>query len=139
MEELFARIWSDLVERVSGPMSFRLFLQPAMAIFFAIRDGLKDARETRPAYLYSLFTDHENRQEQLREGFRAVTRVFIFAIIMDLIYQLIVLRWLYPLEALIVAIFLAFLPYLLIRGPVNRIARLLKRRNVTSGGRPGRA
>ncbi|HKQ76773.1 MAG TPA: hypothetical protein VJ810_23965 [Blastocatellia bacterium] len=119
-------------------MSFRLILQPGMALIFAIRDGLKDAREGKPAYFYSLFTDPANRRNRLREGFKAVSRVFVLAIVMDLIYQLIVLRWFYPLQALIVAFVLAFLPYILIRGPVNRIARYLKRPSEASGRRLGR-
>lgn len=120
-------------------MSFRLLLQPAMALIFAIRDGLKDARAGRPAYFYSLFTDPATRRSRLREAFKAVFRVFAFAIIMDLIYQIIVLRWFYPFEALVVAFVLAFLPYILLRGPVNRIARFLKRSAETPGGRFGRA
>jgi hypothetical protein len=134
MEDLFARIWNDLMDRISGPMTFRLYLQPAMAIFFAIRDGLKDAREGRPAYFYSLFNDPQNRGDRLREGFKAVARVFVLAIIMDLIYQLIALPWFYPGEALIVAFILAFIPYLLLRGPVNRIARHFGHRTEAMGG-----
>jgi len=139
MEEYFTRLWDDLIGRIGGPMSFRLVLQPAMAMIFAIRDGLKDAREGRPAYFYSLFTDPENRWNRLQEAFKAVSRVFILAIVMDLIYQLIVLRWFYPLQALIVAFFLAFLPYILLRGPVNRIARFMKRPPEAPGRRFGRA
>jgi hypothetical protein len=138
MEELFTRLWNDLTGRIGGPMSFRLVLQPAMAMIFAIRDGLKDAREGRPAYLYSLFSRPENRLRELREGFKAVSRVFALAIVVDFIHQMIVLRWFYPLEALIVALVLAFLPYILLRGPVNRIARFLKRPPDASGGRLGR-
>src|SRR5262245_51546198 len=138
MEESFTRLWNDLIGRIGGPMSFRLLLQPAMAMIFAIRDGLKDSREGRPAYFYSLFTDPENRRSRLREGFKAVSRVFILAIVMDMIYQLIVLRWFYPLQALIVAFVLAFLPYILLRGPVNRIARFLKPPSDTTGRRLGR-
>jgi hypothetical protein len=133
MDDVLTRIWNDLVGRISGPMTFRLYLQPAMAIFFAIRDGLKDAREGRPYYFYSLFTDPVNRSDRLREGFKAVARVFVLAIIMDLIYQLVVLRWFYPGEALIVAFILAFIPYLLIRGPVNRIARRYGHRTEAAG------
>jgi hypothetical protein len=123
MEEILARFWGDLMGRVGGPMTFRLILQPIMAAFFAVRGGLKDAREGRPAYFWAIFTDPAQRREMLRDGWKSVGRVFIFAIVMDGIYQFIVLRWFYPLEALIVAIVLAICPYLLIRGPVNRIAR----------------
>ncbi|HEX2490333.1 MAG TPA: hypothetical protein VHR27_13050 [Blastocatellia bacterium] len=119
-------------------MSFRLLLQPAMAMIFAVRDGLKDARERRPAYFYALFTDPANRRSRLREGFKAVSRVFVFAIVMDLFYQVIVLRWFYPLQALIVAFVLAFLPYILLRGPVNRIARFLRRPPQATRRRLGR-
>jgi hypothetical protein len=48
MEDLFSRIVEDLVGRVSGPMKFRLILQPVMAAIFAIRSGLKDAKENNP-------------------------------------------------------------------------------------------
>jgi hypothetical protein len=139
MEEIFTRLWNDLIGRIGGPMSFRILLQPTMAMIFAIRDGLKDAREGRPAYFYSLFTDPENRRSRLREGFKAVSRVFTFAIVMDFIYQVIVLRWFYPLQALIVAIVLALLPYILLRGPVNRIARFPRRPPQATGRRLGRA
>lgn len=137
MEELFTRLWNDLIGRIGGPLSFRLILQPAMAIIFAIRDGLKDAREGHPAYFYSLFAQPENRRRQLRKGFKAVSRVFAVAIVVDFIHQVIVLRWFYPLQALIVALVLAFLPYILLRGPVNRIARFLKRPPESSGQRLG--
>jgi hypothetical protein len=134
MEDLFTRIWNDLMGRISGPMQFRLYLQPGMAIFFAIRDGMKDAREGKPYYFYSLFNDPQYREERLWEGFKAVARVFVLAIVMDMIYQLIVLRWFYPGEALIVAFILAFIPYLLVRGTVNRIARHFGHRTEAAGG-----
>ena len=41
---------------------------------------------------------------------------------LDAICQFIVFCWLYPSEALLVATVLAVLPYLVVRGPVNRIA-----------------
>jgi hypothetical protein len=123
MEEMLTRFWDNLLGRVGGPMTFRLILQPIMAAFFAVRSGLKDAREGRPAYFWALFTDPGHRREMVRDGWKSVGRVFILAIVMDGIYQFIVSRWFYPGEALIVAIVLAICPYILIRGPVARIAR----------------
>jgi hypothetical protein len=123
MEEALARILDNLADRVSGPMKFRLVLQPLMAIFFAVRSGLKDAKEDKPPYFWGLFTKGADRREMLRDGWKSVGRVFLFAIIMDVVYQVIVLRWVYPGEVLLVSIILAFIPYLLVRGPVNRIAR----------------
>ena len=126
MEDLFARVWQDLLARLTGPLQFRLVLQPAMAVFFAIRDGFKDAHEKRPAYFWSIFTDTTQRNSLLKEGWKTIGRVFIIAIIVDSIYQSIALRWLYPGEAVIVATILAIVPYLLIRGPANRFLRLIR-------------
>jgi len=123
MEEFLTRIFEDLIGRVSGPMKFRLLLQPLMAAVFAVKDGLKDAKERRPAYFWALFTQPTRRREMLRDGWESVGKVFIVAIVIDLVYQLIVWQWFYPGEAIVVAAILALVPYLLIRGPVNRIAR----------------
>ena len=123
MEEYFLRVWNDFEARVTGPLSFRFLMQPAMAIFFAIRDGMKDAREGRPPYFYTLFTDPEHRVSRLKQGLRAVVKILTLAIILDVVFQLFVFKWFYPVEAVLTAILLAFLPYLLARGPVNRIAR----------------
>jgi hypothetical protein len=123
MEELIARAWEGLEARVGGPMTFRLILQPAMAALLALRAGLKDAREGRPPYLWTLITDPGQRVDLLREGWRSIARVFGLAVVMDLIYEWVMGRWFYPLETLTVAIVLAVVPYLVLRGPVNRIAR----------------
>ena len=50
LDHTLTRVAENLVARVTGPMKFRLVLQPAMATFFAIRDGLKDAQECKPPY-----------------------------------------------------------------------------------------
>jgi hypothetical protein len=42
---------------------------------------------------------------------------------MDLIYQYIVFDTFHPAEAVITAVLLAFMPYLLLRGPITRVAR----------------
>jgi hypothetical protein len=127
MEELIARGWEGLMDRVGGPMTFRLILQPIMATLLAVRAGLKDAREGRPPYLWTLLTDPNQRVDLLREGWRSIGRVFVLAVLIDLIYEVVVDRLFYPLETLIVAVTLAVVPYLVLRGPVNRIARRWRR------------
>jgi hypothetical protein len=129
MEDVLARIWENLGGRVDGPLSFRLTLQPVMAAFFAIRAGLKDARRGRPAYFWTILTIPEERRALLHEGWKDVMKVFLLALGLDVVYQLIVFRWLYPFEMLIVAVLLACVPYLLIRGPANRIATFLRLRD----------
>lgn len=115
-------------------MNFRLLLQPAVAILLAIRAGLADARQRRPAFLWGAVTNPAYRLELLREGWKDVSKVFILAVVLDAIYQFIVLRWVYLGELLIVAPALAIVPYLLVRGPVNRIRRRLPRRQDVAGG-----
>jgi hypothetical protein len=123
MENMFARIMANLIGRIGGPMAFRLILQPTVAILFAIRGGLKDAREGRAPHGWVILTDSTKRKELLRESWADIAKVFLAAVIIDFIYQALELRWFHPEEALIVATCLALLPYLLLRGPVNRIAR----------------
>ena len=123
MDEFFSWLSNQLVGRLDGPLKFRLILQPSVAVFFAIRDGLSDSRRGNVPYFWAIFTEPSRRMDLIREGWRSVAKVFFFATIMDLVYQYLVLGWIYPLAALSMAFLLAFIPYLLIRGPVNRIAR----------------
>ena len=123
MDNIGQRIVDDLIGRVTGPMQFRLYLQPAMALLLGIRDGLKDARTGQPAYFWSIFTSPGHRAELVRDGLKSVARVLLFAIVMDAIYQYIELRTFHPGEAIIVALILGFVPYLFIRGPVNRLSK----------------
>lgn len=109
--------------RVTGPLHFRIVMQPAMAILLAIRDGWKDARAGNPAYFWAIFTNAGQREELLKEGFTALTKILGLALVLDGIYQLIELHWFYLGEAIIVALLLAFIPYLVVRGPANRLGK----------------
>jgi hypothetical protein len=60
----------------------------------------------------------------------AVGKIFILAVILDVVYQLKVTHWVYPGETLTVAILLAVVPYILLRGPINRILRWRKNREI---------
>jgi hypothetical protein len=122
-QEFFARVWEMLIGRVDGPFTFRLLVQPTVAAMFAIRAGWRDARENRPPYLWSILINPATSRDLLRQGLADVGKVFVVAIILDLTYEAIVYRWVYPGQAVIVAVVLTFIPCLLIRGPVTRIAR----------------
>jgi hypothetical protein len=125
VQEFFARAWEMLIGRADGPLTFRLILQPTVAAIFAIRAGLRDAREDRTAYFWSVFTNPVQRRDLLRQGWKDVGKVFMVAIVLDVVYELIVYRWVYPGQAVIVASVLAIVPYLLVRGPVTHIMRRL--------------
>src|SRR2546423_9920057 len=123
MDHIWVHVGSQLLDRVSGPMKFRLVLQPAMAAFFAIRSGLADARAGKAPYFWALIWDRGQREAMLKDGWKSVGRVFILALVLDVVYQIIVLRFVYPGEAVIVAFVLAIVPYLVVRGLTTRIAR----------------
>ena len=72
-------------------------------------------------YFWALFTSPEHRRELLREGWKAVGKIFVIAVVLDAVYQFITVRWFYPGEALVTAVALALVPYLVLRGPVNRL------------------
>jgi hypothetical protein len=117
-----ARFWGDLLARPSGPFAFCFLLQPTMAIIAAIKHGLKDARTGRSPYAWTVLTSAEKRGARLREGLRATGRIIVLGLAMDAAYQIVALRKFYPGEAMMVALVLAFVPYLLTRGPVARVA-----------------
>jgi hypothetical protein len=121
--EVFQRIWRNLLERPGGPMTFRFILQPIMAAIAAARDGIADARTGRSPYLWTMLTRRDTVDGRLREGLIATARVILLGLGMDVIYQVRVFKTFHPGEAAIIALLLAFVPYLLLRGPAVRIAR----------------
>jgi hypothetical protein len=121
MEEFFRQMWEMLIGRVHGPFAFRLILQPLTAAFFACRAGLRDARAGRPAFGWAIIANPAVRREFMREARQELTRMFVFAVVIDLVYEVIVFHRIYPGQSFLVAAFLAVLPYALLRGPVNRM------------------
>jgi hypothetical protein len=123
--ESLGRLWTDILDRPGGPMTFRFILQPTMALIAALRDGIKDARLGRRPYVWALIhgvRDPQGRSGRLWEGFVSTARILILGVVMDVIYQWRVLDTFYPGQAGVIAILLAFVPYLVLRGPIERIA-----------------
>jgi hypothetical protein len=125
MLDSVSEFWHDLAARPTGPLAMRFYLQPLMATLFALRDGFKDARNDKPPYFWALFTHPEQRSEMLHNGWKSVGKIFVLAVVFDIVYQLLVLHELHPLQTVVVATILAIVPYLIFRGPVNRIVRRL--------------
>jgi hypothetical protein len=119
----FQRFWHDLVDRPDAPMRFRFILQPLMAAISAIHDGRSDARSGRTPYFMTVLRNRQERVGRLREGLNATARIILLGLAMDMIYQVLVLKTFYPNEAVVIALLLAFVPYLIIRGLVVRVAR----------------
>jgi hypothetical protein len=124
-DESLGRLWTDILDRPSGPMTFRFILQPTMAIIAALRDGFHDARLGRRPYVWALIhgvRDSGGRSGRLWEGIISTARILILGVVMDIIYQWKVLDTFRPGQSAVIAILLAFIPYLLLRGPFERVA-----------------
>jgi hypothetical protein len=130
MEDLLTRFFNDIGLRVSGPMKFRFILQPLMSLIYAVIAGVRDAKKGNEPFFKALVTQKENRKALYSELWKDVGKVFIIAIIMDTAYQLIMIyskeiqEGFHPLEVLITAFVLALVPYIIFRGPINRIVRM---------------
>ena len=127
MDDLLKQFWLDLIGRVHGPFAFRFILQPLTSALIACRAGLRDARSGRPAYGWAIVSNPVDRHNLLREGWRELTRIFIIAVIIDLIYEIVAFREIHPGQSLIVAAVLALLPYPFFRGLMNRAVRRWRR------------
>ena len=60
------------------------------------------------------------------EGSKEIAKVFIVAVIIDLFYEFMIFHAIHSGQSLIVAATVAVLPYVLIRGPINRIVRCFR-------------
>ena len=126
--DLHVQFWQEIFARPGGPLAFRFILQPVIASLLAIRDGWEDAQTHRKPYLWSLLNDPIRRMPRLLEGLMAVSRVLLLGAGMDLVYQAVKLQAFRPLETIVIAVGLGFVPYLIVRGPAGRISRRILRR-----------
>lgn len=127
--EVHQRFWQDLFGRVGGPMTFRFFLQPTMALLAAIPDGRRDARQGRSHFYWTSRGDTSLRRGRLREGLFATARILLLGLAMDMLYQYRVFDRFYPGEAVMISLLLAVLPYFIWRWLVERIALAWARRH----------
>lgn len=128
MDDDLTRFFTELIGRIDGPLSFRLYLQPLVALVCAFRDGRRDVREGRAPYGWALFTDAAHRRFLLRDGWKGIANVFVFACVLDLLYQYLALGGWRPAQAFFIALLLAIVPYVLLRGVCNRFFAGTRRR-----------
>ena len=126
--EMVARGFGQLIDRLRGPLNFRLVVMPTVVTVLALRAAWKDFREGRPAFLGVLIKDPVERSRLFRSALKDIGKIFIVAIVLDTVYQVMVFRFVYPVQVLIVAVVCAVVPYVLVRGPIALTARLLYRK-----------
>jgi hypothetical protein len=112
-----------LTGRAGGPFKLRLILQPLVATILAVRAGLMDSRKGYTPYLWSIFrSDAIDRRKLVNSGWNDIRNVFFIALGLEVVYEIVVSRWVYPIQAIMVAILLAIIPYFIFRGLTTRIA-----------------
>ena len=124
MEDFFKQHLEHFIGRMSGPMWIRFIIQPSVSFIIGVRAGVDDAHRGHPPFGWSILSGHTHRRALLKQAWRDIARVFIVSIVIDLIYQIYVLGWIYPLQAVFIATVLALLPYVLVRGPVSRVVSM---------------
>jgi hypothetical protein len=118
----------DLPKRLTGPGRFRFVLQPLIATLLGIRSGMADARAGRPPYLLGLVTDREHRGELARDGLGSIANLLLMGVLLDSVFQWVILGHSYPGAALVVGPVLITTPYVVARALANRVAGLSARR-----------
>ena len=121
--EILNRGVEQLLGRASGPLHLRLVIMPTVVTILAIRAGLRDAREGQLSFWWGIITEPAQRRRRLVAARKDITRIFIVAIVLDTAYQLVVLRAFYIVQALIVAVACAIVPYILFRGLTTLLVR----------------
>lgn len=124
-QEIWSRVVDQLFGRPGGPLGFRFVFMPIMSAIMAIRTGLRAARDGERVFLWSLlFADVSERRRLLRSAMKDLSIMFIVGIVLDAIYQLVVFRAFYVVQALAVAVVCAVVPYMVVRGPVTFFTHL---------------
>ena len=122
---------------MSGPLNFRLVVMPTVVTVLALRAAWKDHQEGRPAFLGVLIKDPGERNRLFHQGLKNIGRIFLVAVVLDTVYQLMVFRWVYPGMVLVVAVLCAIVPYVLVRVPSTLSIHFLLRRAGGAGSSHG--
>ncbi len=124
MDGMWVRVGTQLLARVSGPMKFRLVLQPCMAAFFAIRSGMADAKAGRHHTSGASSQIPPNVTDMVKDGVEECWQgVHSRAGAGRRVSAHRVASFVYFGEMIIVAFVLAIVPYVMLRGLVMRVAR----------------
>jgi hypothetical protein len=113
----------DIPKRLTGPGRFRFILQPLTAIVLGVLGGIADAKAGRPPYLYGLFFGSGHRRALLSSGYETVANLLLMGILLDAVFQWVILGTSHPGAALLVGPVLIVGPYALARALSNRLAR----------------
>lgn len=120
--EMESDVATELAQRVNGPFSLRLLLQPTMALLFAIRDGRKDAKDGSVPYLRRLKGGKSERREAISSAWASLVKILVMAVVLDSAFQFVTEQQVHLIQSIGIACLLCFLPYSVMRGPAAVIA-----------------
>ena len=123
----------DIPKRLSGPGRFRFVRQPLVATLLGIRSGIADVRAGRPPYVFGVLFNRKFRSELLKTGFAAIVNLVLMGILLDSLFQWVILGASYPGAALVVGPVLIATPYAIARALTNRFYRLTQSGHQDSG------
>ncbi len=132
--EMLRDRYEHLVGRVGGPLNFRLLIMPLVVTFFAVRAAMRDSRAGQPPFFRTLLLKPAERSWLVRSGLKDVGKIIIVAVVLDTIYQLTVLKAFYLGELLLVVMWSAILPYLVVRSAASPLMRRIYRKHPQANG-----
>jgi len=107
--------------RLNGPMNVRFIVQPVMAMLLGARDGVHDAREGEPPFLWNVCMHAETRREQCKACLKRLAIPLIVATVIDAIVQYMLFQRIRFLGAMFMGVLVMGVPYLLAREVANRV------------------
>jgi hypothetical protein len=104
------QFFDDMYARLSGPGRLRFILQPTVAVFLGVRDGVRDYREGVLPFLWVCF-QKKLRSKAFVHAFRSIRDLVAIAIVLDVIFQFIIFDNVHPGAALLLGPVLIAVPY----------------------------
>ena len=120
----------DIPKRLAGPGRFRFILQPLTAILLGVLNGRADARAGMPPYLYGILFHRNLRRDLVKTGFSTIVNLLLMGILLDAIFQRIILGVVHPGPAILIGPVLIVAPYTVSRALSNRLSRQSKKQSV---------
>jgi hypothetical protein len=126
------RFYEDMLARLSGAGRLRFILQPTFAILLGIRHGLKDARAHMPPFLWAM-AFHPLRTVILRDALSGIRDLIAVAILLDMVFQMLILHRVHPAAALLLGPVLIGFPYSIARAVANRVTQVRSSQSAAPG------
>jgi hypothetical protein len=114
-------VLARVTARFTGPMHARFIVQPLMAVFLGIRDGVRDAHQGAPPFLWDVCSAG-GRGPKIARALKRLMIPIVIAIVLDAIVQYLLFHDVRVLGAVILGTILMGLPYSIARSLANRIA-----------------